>query len=138
VDLGDVVGEAARGSAALHPELAVRYAFEATPRVPADPHRLRQVLSNLLANAAEAGARTVDISARTAGGQVCITLRDDGRGISPEVRDRLFEEFATGREGGTGLGLAVSRRFVELHGGSLTLLPGNGPGAVFEIRLPRG
>jgi signal transduction histidine kinase len=136
VELGEVVAEAVRGSAALHPELAVRHTLPALPRVPADARRLRQVLANLLDNAAHAGARTVEVSARVSDGHVELAVRDDGKGIPAELRDRLFEAFATGREGGTGLGLAVSRRLVELHGGSLALLPDEGPGAAFVITLP--
>lgn len=137
VDLAGLAAEAARGSAALHPELAVTVAVgEGLPPVKADPARLRQVLSNLLANAAEAGAHAVEIRGDVADGEVRLAIRDDGPGIAPAVRDRLFEAFASARDGGTGLGLAVSRRLVERHGGSLALAAG-GLGTTFEIRLPR-
>jgi len=136
VELGEIVAEAARGSAALHPELVVRHALPPLPPIPADARRLRQVLANLLDNAAHAGAREVEIGAAVRDGRVELAVRDDGRGIPEELKERLFEAFATGREGGTGLGLAVSRRLVELHGGTLTLVPGKGPGAAFLITLP--
>ncbi|MFO0583991.1 MAG: HAMP domain-containing sensor histidine kinase [Anaeromyxobacter sp.] len=136
IDLAEVVADAARGCLALHPELEVREDLAPLPRVPADARRLRQVLANLLDNAAQAGARRVELSARPGAGAVQLTIRDDGRGVPPELRERLFEAFATGREQGTGLGLAVSRRLVELHGGSLALLPVDGPGAAFRITLP--
>lgn len=138
VDLAEVAREAARGSAALHPEMEVRIALDGAPRVRGDPARLRQVLANLLANAAQAGARTVEIHAAAEGGQVRMKVRDDGPGIPPDVRARLFDPFTTGREGGTGLGLAVSRRIVERHGGTLALAGPDGAasGTTFELRLP--
>ncbi len=137
VDLGDIAAEAANGSAALHPGMEVRVALASAAPVLADPGRLRQVLANLLANAAQAGARTVEIDGEATGAHVRLTVRDDGPGIAPEVQDRLFDAFATGRDGGTGLGLAVSRRIVERHGGSLALVSAEGRGATFELRLPR-
>ena len=66
-----------------------------------------------------------------------LVLSDEGPGVAPEVRDRLFEPFVTlGKKKGTGLGLAVARRFVEDHGGSLALLRDGAPGARFRIALP--
>jgi signal transduction histidine kinase len=135
-DLRALADEAARGSAALHPEMAVHVEMDGLPEVRADAVRLRRVLANLLANAAEAGARAVEIRGSAAGGAVRIAVRDDGPGIDPALRSRLFEPFASARPGGTGLGLALSRRIVERHGGTLAL-SGAGAGAVFEITLPR-
>jgi two-component system, OmpR family, sensor kinase len=136
VDLGALAADAARGSRALHPELDVWVSLgPATVR--ADPGRLRQVLANLLANAAQAGARRVELRGGVQGGWARVIVADDGPGIPPEVRERLFEPFASARPGGTGLGLAVSRRIVERHGGEL-LLGAEGPGAIFELVLPRG
>jgi signal transduction histidine kinase len=109
----------------------------ALPAVHADAGRVAQVLGNLLANAAQCGARSVDVHAEVAGGGVRIVVRDDGPGVAPELRERLFDAFTTGRAGGTGLGLAVSRRIVERHGGSLDLAARAGPGATFELWLPR-
>jgi two-component system OmpR family sensor kinase len=138
VDLAEVARDAARGSAAVHPGLEVRIALDGAPRVRGDPGRLRQVLANLLANAAQAGAHTVRIDGAAEGGLVKVRVRDDGPGIPPEVRARLFDPFTTGREGGTGLGLAVSRRIVERHGGTLALAAGGdaATGTTFELRLP--
>ncbi|HYD41041.1 MAG TPA: HAMP domain-containing sensor histidine kinase [Anaeromyxobacter sp.] len=135
VDLGAIADEAARGSRTLHPELDVFVSVSAPP-IRADGRRLRQVFSNLLANAAQAGARRVEIRGASRGDHVGVIVADDGPGIAPAVRERLFEAFATGRSGGTGLGLAVSRQLVERHGGTLALSDEGGPGAVFEVRLP--
>ena len=67
-----------------------------------------------------------------------LVLADEGPGVPQEIRDRLFDPFVTrGKKAGTGLGLAVARRFVEDHGGTLELLPeAAGPGARFRIVLP--
>lgn len=104
--------------------------------VQGDGHRLRQVFLNLVANAARAGAHRIRIRAAGEGRRVRLEVADDGPGVPDTVRPRLFEPFATTREDGNGLGLAVSRRIVERHGGSLALLPA-GPGATFRIELPR-
>jgi signal transduction histidine kinase len=71
-------------------------------------------------------------------GTLTLVLADQGPGVPPEIRESLFEPFVTrGKKGGTGLGLAVARRFVEDHGGALDLLT-EGPGARFRIVLPLG
>jgi signal transduction histidine kinase len=137
VDLAALADEAARGSRTLHPELDVWVSIAAPP-VRADPRRLRQVFANLLSNAAQAGARRVEIRGASRGDHVGIILADDGPGIPLDLRERLFDAFATGRVGGTGLGLAVSRQLVEQHGGTLELAGASDPGTVFELSLPLG
>jgi PAS domain S-box-containing protein len=111
----------------------------------ADPGRLEQVLTNLLTNAAkytEPGGR-ITLRAEPDGAQVLIRVRDTGVGISPELLPRLFEPFVqsaanAGRSrGGLGLGLALVKRFVELHGGSVEAhSDGPGRGSEFVVRLP--
>jgi two-component system OmpR family sensor kinase len=135
VDLAGLVDEAVRGSRTLHPELDVFVAVTAPP-VRVDARRLRQVFANLLANAAQAGARRVEIRGASRGDHVGVIVADDGPGVPAALRARLFDAFATGRTGGTGLGLAVSRQIVERHGGMLELADADGRGAVFELRLP--
>lgn len=134
LDVSAVAGEAARTVSRSHGSLAVH--LEGDVRAHADPARLHQVLSNLLVNAAQAGARNAWVRADVHEGTARIVVRDDGPGIDPTVRPRLFEPFATGRAEGTGLGLALSRRIVERHGGTLRLLGVPAPGAAFELRLP--
>lgn len=135
VDLAELAAEAARGVTAAHPSLSVR--VDVPPlMVDGDSHRLAQVLSNLLLNAAQAGARSVALSGSTDGAAARLEIRDDGPGVDPSIADRLFEVFATARAGGTGLGLAVSRRIVERHSGVLRHLADGRPGAAFEVRLP--
>ncbi len=134
VEVAAIAADAARALARSHGALEVR--LEGGARAEADPARLRQVLSNLLVNAAQAGARTAWIRAEARDGWARIVVRDDGPGVDRALRERLFEPFATGRAEGTGLGLALSRRIVERQGGTLRLLDGAGPGAAFEVRLP--
>jgi signal transduction histidine kinase len=109
-----------------------------------DPVRLAQVLANLLNNAAQhttAGGE-ISVQARRDGDGVSIAVRDDGVGIEPEMLPRIFEMFSRGRrasraQGGLGIGLALARRLVEMHGGTLDARSdGPGAGSEFIIRLP--
>lgn len=134
VEVAAIADDAGRAVARSHGTLVVH--VEGGARAQADPARLRQVLSNLLVNAAQAGARNTWVRADAQDGRARIVIRDDGPGVDPAVRPRLFEPFATGRAEGTGLGLALSRRIVERQGGTLRLLDDAGPGAAFEVRLP--
>jgi two-component system OmpR family sensor kinase len=135
-DVGEVLAEAAQAWRAVHPSATVRLDVSGVPRVKGDPGRLRQVVVNLLDNAAQAGAGTIEVRAAARAGEVLVAVRDDGPGIPSEIRQRLFEPFVTGRAGGTGLGLAICRRLVERHGGTLGLAAGGAGGATFEMRLP--
>ena len=134
VDLCVTAADAARGIAAAFPSLGVSLELPALT-VAGDAVRLRQVFTNLLLNAAQAGARSVLLRGAAEGASAVVEVRDDGPGVPPELRARLFEAFATGHREGTGLGLAISRRIVERHGGELRHVAG-GPGATFVLRLP--
>ena len=114
--------------------------------VQADERKVRQVVFNLLANAVKftpSGGR-VDVSARRHDGVVEIAVADTGMGISPDDQERIFEAFqqahgsAGGDTEGTGLGLALSKRFVELHGGRLWVQSEVGAGTTFRFTLPAG
>jgi signal transduction histidine kinase len=119
-------------------------------RVPVELHaaldvdKLRRAISNIAANARDAmggrGALTITVETTDSenGTRLVITLADSGPGVPPEIADRHFDPFVTrGKKNGTGLGLAVARRFVEDHGGSIELLK-EGPGARFRMSLPLG
>src|SRR6185503_10210907 len=85
-----------------------------------DRERIRQVLVNLLENAAwAAGEGRVQARVAQEAGDLVYTVRDQGPGFPEEDLPRIFEPFFTGRTDGTGLGLAVARRIVELHGGAI-------------------
>jgi signal transduction histidine kinase len=103
-----------------------------------DVDKLRRAVGNVAANARDAmrGKGRFHMGARLRNGDLILTLSDEGPGIPEEIRESLFEPFVTqGKKGGTGLGLAVARRFVEDHGGVLELMP-EGPGACFRVTLP--
>jgi signal transduction histidine kinase len=113
----------------------------------ADPVRLEQVLINLLTNAAKFTDRGGDIrlTARADAEQVVLRVRDNGRGIAPELLSRVFDPFwqgpGSGEKGarglGLGLGLALVKSLVESHGGSVAARSdGPGTGAEFVVRLP--
>jgi signal transduction histidine kinase len=120
---------------ALDPDITVR----------GDAARLRQVFWNLLSNAVKftpAGGH-VDVSAHAAEGHAEIDVTDTGRGISPELLPHMFERFGradngtTSADRGLGLGLALARELVELHGGTLTAASaGLNQGATFAVTLP--
>lgn len=108
-----------------------------------EPVLLARALGNLLDNAVDHGGAKVRLSVRAAQSALQIQVEDDGPGISPALRARLFERFAradvsrqSGQAFGLGLGLALSRAIAQAHGGSLELLR-EGPGACFELRLQR-
>ncbi len=113
---------------------------ETLPLVLGDRQKLVQVLVNLLRNAAQATRVDDHIWVKaeaTADGQVRFSVEDDGPGIAAEVRDRLFEAFAsTKNEQGVGMGLYMSRLIVENHKGELRCLERAGGGARFEITIP--
>jgi signal transduction histidine kinase len=129
-------------------EDGVRVAFAADPEVDVvdgDERRIKQVIFNLLSNAVKftpAGGE-VDVSATRVDGEVRVSVADTGPGIAPEDRERIFEEFqqtetGVGQREGTGLGLALSKRFVELHGGRIWLESELGSGSTFTFALPAG
>ena len=117
--------------------LAVEVTAPPGLRLFGDQRRLRQVLLNLLVNAAQAGARRVQLQATAESGRVRLEVRDDGKGIPSAVRKRLFEPFVSSKPLGTGLGLVVSRRIVERQGGTLALLSGEARKTAFCIELPQ-
>jgi signal transduction histidine kinase/CheY-like chemotaxis protein len=112
--------------------------------VEADERKVKQVVFNLLTNAVKftGDGGQVDVTAHLVDGQVHIAVRDTGIGIASEDQARIFEEFqqaasAVGRAPeGTGLGLALARKFVELHGGELWLESRLGIGSTFTFSLP--
>jgi signal transduction histidine kinase len=109
----------------------------------ADERKLRQIVFNLLSNAVKftpAGGR-IDITARAGPEAVEVMVSDSGCGVAPEDLELIFDEFRQGanrRPDGTGLGLPLSRRLVELHGGRLWVESGNRSGATFRFTLPAG
>jgi two-component system sensor histidine kinase HydH len=117
----------------------IRIDDSAAPRTwPLDADRIRQVLVNLLENAAEMSEGPIDAAVRRDGAALRFTIRDRGPGLAEADLDRMFEPFFTRRTRGTGLGLAVCKRLVDLHGGTIAAHNADGGGAEFSIALPRG
>jgi signal transduction histidine kinase len=103
-----------------------------------DCDQLQQLLLNLLLNGLEAMPQggTLQVALAAGPDQLLLSVRDSGPGIDPQMKARLFEPFATGKESGTGLGLLLSRQIAEAHGGTLRGFNPPGGGACFELRLP--
>ena len=108
---------------------------DAPPRWSLDAGRFRQVVINLLDNAVAAGP-PVTLTVRHDGRRLVIEVADHGAGVAEDDRDKIFEPFFTGKTTGTGLGLAVVRRVVELHHGTIAVYPTPGGGATFRAEIP--
>src|SRR4029079_2299341 len=116
---------------------------EGLGEVRADERKIRQVVLNLLSNAIkftpEAGQ--IEVRAVPVDGSVEISVSDTGVGIAPEDQEAIFEEFkqvgtASKKVEGTGLGLALSRKFIELHGGKIWVRSERGKGSTFTFTVP--
>jgi len=107
----------------------------APPAWSLDAERMRQVLTNLLDNAVQAGA-PVRAQVTQENGRLHFVVEDHGAGVAPEDRERIFEPFFTQRARGTGLGLAVAKRVVELHEGTIVVDAAAGGGARFRVAIP--
>ena len=148
-DAGDAIGNAmtlVRERAQRH---GISLAREVAPEVGelrADERKFKQILLNLLSNAVKFtpdGGR-IDVGARLVdGGTLEVAVRDTGIGIAPQDHEAVFEEFRqvgsdyTHKSEGTGLGLSLARRFVELHGGTIRLESEPGRGSTFTFTIPR-
>src|SRR5262249_26717285 len=112
-------------------------------QVQADERKIRQVLLNLLSNAIKftpEGGR-IDVRAVSVDGSIEVSVSDTGVGIAPEDQEAIFEEFkqvgmASKKVEGTGLGLALSRKFIELHGGRIWVKSQIGTGSTFTFTIP--
>ncbi|SIR54340.1 HAMP domain-containing sensor histidine kinase [Microbacterium sp. RURRCA19A] len=142
-DLRDVVAAEAERARLVHPAMTVRTRIpDAAVRVAIDRDRIAQVLSNLVENAARAtdGRGRVELGIRLSDAEIEVRVRDDGPGVPPEDRERIFDrlvrlEDARTANGGVGLGLPIARGIARVHGGDVECLPADA-GAVFVLRLP--
>ncbi len=141
IDVDELIEDAAKG---LSPVLSERgVALVCRPHsdltVHGDPQRLRQVLSNLVGNAADASRPGAEVTLRAIpanDGQVAIEVEDKGRGIETADLARIFEPFFTTRPDGTGLGLAICHKVVRAHGGDIRVRSTPGEGSTFTVVLP--
>ncbi len=103
-----------------------------------DPQLMQRVFTNLILNAIQAMPKggTLTITAAVSDGAVSIAVEDSGVGISDDIKDKLFSPLFTNKAKGTGLGLAVCKRIVELHDGSITVESKEGYGSRFILHLP--
>ena len=143
VDLNEVIREmiVLLQDAASRELISIRGELDpALPRTMADRVQLQQVLMNLMLNGIEAmkeksGELRVS-SKRTEDGQLLISVTDSGAGLPRDEAERIFEAFFTTKSQGTGMGLSISRRIIESHGGSLWASANTGPGSTFQFVLP--
>lgn len=149
VRLPQILDTAISTTRALIKDRPIELRVEVPPDLPvvwADPQRVRQILINLLSNAAkftEEGHITLSAGVKGHTGEfVLISVADTGVGIDPQAQQRLFIPFqqvdasTTRRAGGTGLGLAISRSFVQMHGGEIWVESQPGQGTTFHFTLP--
>ncbi len=148
VDMADVIRAAVETATPLMEARTHRLSLELSERpllVQGDAQRLTQLVANLLNNAArytpEGGS--IAVTGQVEGGAVSLRVRDNGRGIEPDIIGHIFEMFVQGPQsvlqagGGLGVGLALARRIAELHGGSLEAhSEGAGKGSEFTFRIP--
>jgi signal transduction histidine kinase len=152
LDLADFdVPMALQNALTLVRERAQRHGIKLTLEVDADvgtfradERKFKQIMLNLLSNAVKftpEGGR-IGIAARRENGSLAVAVSDTGVGIAPEDQAAVFEEFRqvgrdyTSKAEGTGLGLALTKRFVELHGGTIGVESEPGKGSTFTFRLP--
>ena len=149
LELSEIVASALEGASPLiarkRHAISVSVATDGLA-IDGDRHRLAQAVGNLVTNAAKYTAEggTVRITGATADGAVVLSVEDNGVGIAPELLPRVFEAFVQGdrsldrSEGGLGMGLAVARKLIELHGGTIAARSdGPGTGSTFTLSLPR-
>jgi len=145
LELGDVVRDAAAAVGALAASRSVTVACETAPApVAGDSERLRQAIRNLLENAIEFSppGGQVGIATWRRGADAGVTVTDEGPGVPPELRERVFERFyrvdpsRSRATGGSGLGLAIVREIAAAHGGRAWIEPNGSGGATFSLGLP--
>jgi len=140
-DLAEVVREAAM-SVPRPPDLPLTLDIApALPSVAVDPGQFRQLVVNLVLNAVQASEAVgggIELRLVSDERDLLLTVEDRGKGLTPEVLARLFEPLFTTRSTGTGLGLALCRRVVEKHSGTISASNRAGGGATFTVRVPLG
>ena len=145
VEVARMVGDVSALQEPLAKEHGVALHVSIAPDLPpmrCNEGRVKQVLVNLVVNAIDAlrgqprPGGTVTLVAIRDGDMIELRVEDDGPGVRPDLRDRLFRPFVTGKAHGTGLGLAIVQKLVELHGGTVALEDRQGGGTVARVRMP--
>ena len=145
MDLPDVILRASEGLKDRILEQNLALLIDTSPQLGlfmADPHRLRQIIFNLLSNAIGFSnpGQVISITAAREADMILLHVIDHGRGIEAELIERIFDRFDSHTKGsrhrGAGLGLSLVRSFVELHGGSVTIQSKLGEGTHVTCRFP--
>jgi signal transduction histidine kinase len=142
IDVSDLIETMTRGLTPVLSEKGLALRCEprtvTLPTVQGDAQRLRQVLTNLVDNAADASQPGAEVTVRAsaADGRIGIEIEDHGRGIDADDLPRIFEPFFTTRPDGTGLGLAICHKVVRAHGGDIQVRSTQGGGSTFTVLLP--
>jgi len=141
IDVGELIETAVKNLAPVLSEKGIR--LELAPAAPmlivhGDPQRLRQVLVNLVDNAADASTPGAEVTLRATAtdDHVAIEVVDRGRGIHGDDLPKIFDPFFTTRPDGTGLGLAICHKVVRAHGGDIRVRSTPGAGSTFTVMLP--
>src|SRR5690606_23404556 len=149
--LADLIRETSLHFEEVNPKEAVAFILDIDPAleqaISSDPFRIRQILTNLVGNAFKFTDKghvrvSAHLEEKTEGPWIKIRVEDTGRGIKPEKRDLIFQEFAQGEEstqkefGGYGLGLTISKKLTELLDGHIFVESQEGRGSSFTVRLP--
>ena len=142
-DLPALLGEVVASHRAVADEAGVRIELSVDDMgpIPIDPARIRQVMTNLVANALRftpAGGR-IEVAATVRGDAITIRVSDSGTGMTADEVDHAFDRFyRSPGSTGSGLGLSIARNLVEAHGGQIGLTSERGAGTIVEVMLPRG
>ncbi len=126
-------------------EIEIVRQYDANGQLEGDPEQLRRVVINLIGNAMDAIEEAqvsqpeirVSMGENLAGSEVWLRIADNGFGMDDETRERIFDPFFTSRDEGTGLGLALSRKIVDSHGGTIEVSSRPGEGAEFVLTFPK-
>ncbi len=121
------------------PGVDVSLKLGTVPSCPVDPAEVSRAFTNILSNAIDAcpgSAGKIEISTAVQNGSVSFTIKDSGKGMSEEVQKKLFDDFFTTREGGTGLGMGIVKRVVERHDGKISVLSKLGEGTAMTLSFP--
>jgi len=145
VDINEIIDESLEGAKALigKREIILKKEVEDIPRVWADQTKIRQVMLNLLSNSIKFTKKgVITIRAALVNGDLVVSVSDTGIGIREESKQKVFEEFnrlqgsSPGTTGGAGLGLAITKKLVEMHGGRVEMVSTFGQGSTFSFFLP--
>ena len=128
----------AAGAVKVPRDVTVQDLSEDQPTLRVDPERMRRVFINLIQNAIDAMSQggTLTVSSKKSDGNVEITLTDSGSGMSKKIMENLWKPFQTTKAKGLGLGLAICKRIVDAHGGSISVTSKAGEGTTFTMQLP--